>query len=487
MQTPSGYGFCDTSFYTMTSLLQVRQLVACLAFAVLAVGCSEMGPEADGPLTIRVVSGNQQEVPQGESLAAPVVVEVSNSAGDGVAGVPITVIPTKGDGRIEPGDRMTDSDGRVELQWRLGDDREHAMRLTLPDGQVSQTTMTAKTTFRYVPPEPIGDGWPTNALDPASSQAQAISDGVDAIRDGSYTKVHSLLVVHQGELVFETYFSGKNSQGTSITFDRDTEHEVQSSSKSFRSALMGIAIDQGVIDGVDQKIQALYPEHAALFTGTKTDITVEHILTMSSGIQWDEFTTASSNVLDAMYRLPLGQRPEFVLSQPMQYPPGSQWVYNTGASQMLESMIVNASGAPLQTFVAQYYTDLVEGPSVSEAYPFGGTILPRSMAKLGQVFLDDGMWKTTRVVSSEWVEQSIQPRFTVNGSLGYGYQWWSRSYSTSAGTFDAYYAAGNGGQYIIVVDDLELVAVFTGGHFGSNESETFHALLARYILPAFAS
>jgi CubicO group peptidase (beta-lactamase class C family) len=172
----------------------------------------------------------------------------------------------------------------------------------------------------------------------------------------------------------------------------------------------------------------------------------------------------------------------------MQYAPGTQWVYNTGASQMIGDMVVEASGIPLSTFVRQYYSDLVESASPPGiAYPLGTTILPRDMAKLGQVFLDDGMWKTTRVVSSEWVQQSTQARFPINATTGYGYQWWTRRYSTSAGVFDAFYAAGNGGQYIIVVENLELVVVFTGGHFGSGQAEQVHALMERRLLPAFAS
>lgn len=479
----------------MTSSPPTRQLVLLLALAVallglamLLGGCSETGPQADPILTLRVVSGNEQSVVQGDPLPEPIVVEVRGfTTGEGVADVPVSVAVLEGDGRLAPGDRRTGPDGRLELAWTLGSARNHSLRLTIPEGQTTQATVRATTTFRYVPPETIGDGWPTAALDPASSRAQSVLAAIDAIRDGTYTKVHSLLLVHQGELVFETYFPGQTSQGASVAFDRDTPHEAQSATKSFRSLLIGLAIDHGFIQGTDQSLRSLFPQYESLFSGTKNDINVEHILTMSSGIQWNEFA-ASPNILDSMYQLHPTRRSEFVLQQPMQYVPGSQWVYNTGASQLIGDMVVEASGMPLATFVRQYYSDLVEsaGPP-GIAYPLGATILPRDMAKLGQVFLADGMWKTTRVVSGEWVEESIQPRFTVNGSLGYGYQWWSRQYSTSAGAFDAYYAAGNGGQYIIVVDDLELVAVFTGGHFGSAQSESFHGLLARYVLPAFDS
>jgi len=473
----------------MTVLPRLRQLVACLSLIAFVAGCSEMGPEAEGPFTIRVVSGNQQVVPQGELLPAPIVVEVRDAAGDGVADVPITVLLVKGDGRVEPGERMTGPDGQLSLQWRLGDDREHAFRVKLSDGQTSQANVTAKTTFRYVSPDAISDGWPTSALDPNAARTQAILEGVDDMRDGVYTKVHSMLVVHEGQLIFETYFPGQDSQGNSFNFDRDTPHEAQSATKSFRSTMMGIAIDKGFVDGVGQSIASLFPQHAALFTGTKQDITVADVLTMSSGLNWDEVTsTSGANTLSTMYSLPATQWDDYVFGRPMRDTPGTRWEYNTGASIQLNPMVMSASGMSMAAFVKQYYSDLVESPTVPGiGYPLGARILPRDMAKLGQVFLDDGMWKTTRVVSSEWVEQSTQARFPVSGQTSYGYQWWTRSYSTLTGTYDAFYAAGNGGQFIIVVDALDLVVVFTGGHFGSGEADQVHALMERRILRAFES
>ena len=448
-----------------------------------------MEPEPDAVLTLRVVSGDQQVVTQGETLPEPILLEVRDSStGNGVASVPITVRVTKGDGRVEPGDRTTGPDGRLALRWTLGEDLEHGLRLTLPEGQTSRATLTATTTFRYTPPESIQDGWPTAALDPSDARLAGLLQGIDDLRAGVYSKIHSVLAVHHGDLVFETYFPGQTSQGTTVNFDRETPHEAQSATKSFRSTMMGIAIDKGFVESVDQTVESLFPEYGALFTGTKQDITVEDVLTMSSGLNWDERTSApGANTLSTMYGMPAANWGGYVFGRPMRDAPGSTWEYNTGASIQLNPMVMNASGMPMASFVRQYYSDLVESADVPGiGYPLGARILPRDMAKLGQVFLDDGMWKTTRVVSSAWVEQSTQSRFPINATTGYGYQWWTRRYSTSAGTFDAFYAAGNGGQFIIVVEELELVMVFTGGHFGSAQAEQVHALMERRIIPAFA-
>ena len=117
--------------------------------------------------------------------------------------------------------------------------------------------------------------------------------------------------------------------------------------------------------------------------------------------------------------------------------------------------------------------------------PLGASTRPRDMLKLGQVFLTRGMWKETRVLSEWWVDESLTERFQFSGGVGYGYQWWMRTLNTNAGTYRVQYAAGNGGQYIILVRELDLVIVSTGGNFGSSLMDQIWSMLENGILPAF--
>ena len=468
----------------------LRGVVAVLSTGLLTTGCSDNPVDEGGEPTLRLVSGAGQRALQGDLLPEPLILQVTDSNTQGVPGVAVLVQVSEGGGQIENADVRTDAEGKAVFEWRLGEEWHQAVRISLAEGMGQPLTASANATYRYERPLAVTDGWPTSSVDLHGPNTPQLLGAVDEIRAGVYPEVHSLLVVQGGSLVLEAYFPGHDSQGQLIAFSRTTPHEAQSATKSFRSAMMGIAIDQGYVSGVDQALYTFFPEYEALFTGTKRDITVEDVLTMSTGLDWNEWLSFDdpANTLREMYSLPAPQWAEYVLSRPMRYTPGSQFVYNTGASIMLNRMIMNASGMPMLNFVHQHYSTRVESTGAPGiGYPLGASILPRDMAKLGQVFLDDGLWKGARVVSSSWVQQSTQARFQVNAGTGYGYQWWTRTYATSAGSYDAFYAAGNGGQYIIVVDALDLVIVFTGGNFGSAQAEQAHTLVERHVIPGLVS
>ena len=160
-----------------------------------------------------------------------------------------------------------------------------------------------------MPPQ-TGDGWQT--ADPASVglDAKKLDQAVARIRDGTYQNVHSLLVVKDGKLVFEEYFrgytwsySGDQFRGDLVDFDRDTRHNLASVTKSFTSALVGIALDQGLIGGVEDKVFAYFPEYAHLQEDGKDRITLEHLLTMRSGLEWNEMELPYDNTRNDLVQL----------------------------------------------------------------------------------------------------------------------------------------------------------------------------------------
>ncbi|HPD96159.1 MAG TPA: serine hydrolase [Tenuifilaceae bacterium] len=342
----------------------------------------------------------------------------------------------------------------------------------------------------YTTPELTNDGWEVATLDTNNKTVRNMFVAVDNIKNRVYTEIHSLLIVHHGKLVFEAYYPGHNSDGEYISFTRDVPHEVQSASKSFRSALIGIAIDKGFISNVDAKLFSFFPEYDYLANDQKDKITLEHVLTMSSGLEWDEWSYPygdERNSLSSMYQLPYTNWAYYVLSQPVAYEPGSTWVYSTGASIMLNNIIIHSININFSSFVSQYYSNLIESSNLpGVGNPLGGSTIPRDMAKLGYIYLYNGKWKNTQIISKDWVEKSIVKRFNLWNGEGYGYQWWLRSFTTKKNTYDAFYASGNGGQYIIVIKDLDLVIVFTGGNFNSSEGmQQPFTITEDYVLPAF--
>jgi CubicO group peptidase (beta-lactamase class C family) len=326
--------------------------------------------------------------------------------------------------------------------------------------------------YVYTQPPETGDGWTTSSLEGTGVDVSRLEALVNAARDGTFDRLHSVLLAHRGRLVFEEYFPGYRSasgrlEGKWIEYDRDTKHECQSATKSFRSALVGIAIDQGYIDSVDAPLLSFFPEFADLNTGERSEITLRHLLTMSSGLDWPETAYGfpdDRNPLWQMYQRPRSSWARFVLERPMAATPGSVWNYNTGLSILMKEILDRATASRAESFAdSQLFEKMESRPQ--NGFPFVDFVLPRDMAKLGQVFLSGGWWKETRVVSQEWIDASTQRYFTAPWSPpydeGYGFQWWLRT---------------------LVIEDLDLVVVFTAGYFGS--SDPVLDWLEGYVLPA---
>ncbi|MCP5050781.1 MAG: serine hydrolase [bacterium] len=444
--------------------------------------------------TLELVTGGNQVGDMGQVLARPVVIRVLDSQGTPKPGAVVTVTVTQGDGNLNQSGFSADASGQVTIWWELGSDYKNTLRVTL---QVAEDyphlpptlTVTAVSLYVYRVPEEIPDGWETGAIDSNTVDLETIEGVLDNIRSGAYEKIHSVLMVKSGKLIFEEYFPGVDSNGNSIDYDRDTKHEVQSASKSVRSALIGIAIDHGFIESEDVDLFSFYPEYAYLNTGLKTNIKLDHVLTMSTGFEWHENDypfTDSRNTLTQLYNLPNTQWSRFVLEQPIAEEPGTTWLYNTGASLMLNDILSKVTGMRADHFADQYLYNKMESANVADHWPpLASGLLPRDMAKLGWVFLNKGYWKDTRIVSESWIEKSTQKRFQVGNKTGYGFQWWMFPFTVNGEVVESFYASGNGGQYIFVFPSIDMVIVFTGGNFFSSTAGQVFGMLEEQILPAF--
>ena len=344
--------------------------------------------------------------------------------------------------------------------------------------------ISAQALYNYEIPVKRNDGIEVeNILNRNSIRPNSIFKGIDNIRKGQFKEMHSVLIVKDDKLMVEEYFSGHNSNGELIHFDINTPHEQQSASKSFRSMLIGLATDNGYIEGTEEKLYTFFPELSYLKENGKQDITLEHILTMSSGLSWNEWTEIP-NDLSEMYSKPFAQWHTHVLEKPLAFQPGKKFVYNTGASIMLNRILENATGMSLSEFTKTYFMDRTNSILLSNNQNLQAKKLPRDMLKLGMIYLNKGKWKEEQIVSENWVEKSLQPQFDVpEVGAKYGYQWWIRNLKTSNSTFECQYASGNGGQFIMIVKELNLVVVFTGGNFGGG-GHAFEMML-KHILPAF--
>ncbi|KKO52988.1 serine hydrolase domain-containing protein [Paenibacillus sp. DMB20] len=277
--------------------------------------------------------------------------------------------------------------------------------------------------------------------------------------------LRSCLISRNGRLIFEHYRNRHVPEETA---------KVNSCTKSFLSALICIAMDQGILPGPKTRIAEFFPRLAADPDPRKREITLEHLLTMTAGFQWTEFGGQKS--FPRMTRSP--HWIDFVLDQPMSEMPGTRMEYNSGVSQLLSAILVQAAGVKTARFAE---TELF-GPLGIEDYKweadpqgihtggYGLWLRPADMLKFGRLYLQLGRWEQEQLISKERVIRSVQPAIPANApNRGfYGWHWWTDTYEAEADgdgpgspAFGYYYARGYAGQFIYVVPILETVVVLT--------------------------
>ncbi len=273
-------------------------------------------------------------------------------------------------------------------------------------------------------------------------------------------RLYSLLVSHDGELILERYFNGK---------DRTDIANVKSVSKSIVSALVGIAIEHDYIQGVDQPIGDYFADRLSGDRNeAKQQITIDDLLTMQAGLE----TTSnrnygawvqSSNWID------------FALGQPLERPPGRRMQYSTGNTHLLSAILTQATGKTTLEFAREMLGEplgfrLAPWPRDPQGIYFGGNdmeLTPRQMLAFGELYLSGGSANGRQIVPADWIDASLEARTESTREEGryYGYGWWIRD---MAG-FETPYAWGYGGQFILLVPELGLVVVTTSSSFPSRD------------------
>ena len=342
-------------------------------------------------------------------------------------------------------------------------------------------------------PERTTDGWRTSKPSAAGADVGPLHSMIDAVASGDLPLTHSILIARSGELIVEEYFYG---------YDRDTLHDMRSASKSIASTLIGLAADRGMIKGSSATVLPYFPEYRSYesWHPAKAAIRIRDLLTMSSGLDAND-SDPESVAAEGAYQSQ-SRQPDWVklsLDAPMVSEPGTHLIYGSANPLILGGILDNVVGGRVEWFAEtslfaplgiENYRIYMDPTGVP--YMGGGVHLrPRDMLKYGQMYLDGGRWQGQRVLSEGWVEESfgkygrIEP-LDRNGNE-YGYLWWHEMYEISGSSVASIEARGNGGQYIFVVPELELVAVITSGNYRGGLSMTRQPqrIFKQYILPAF--
>ncbi len=345
--------------------------------------------------------------------------------------------------------------------------------------------------YRYTVPEQLDDGWPTGSLVEVDIEQEPIVEMFDGILSGRYRNIHSVLMIRHGRLVAEEYFRGTTAWGQDIDFQRNTLHAVYSVTKSVTSALVGIAMEKGEIRGLDARMLDLLPSYADLLsTGGKKAILLRHFLSMTGGLEWDEWTYSYTDSRNSHVQMQeADDAVRYVLEQPLVDPPGTVFTYNSGISIALGEALYSVTGRKadeltrLQLFepmgISKVEWEIYSGGLVETG---GGlSMRPRDMGKFGLLYLQDGVWNGQQLVPRDWVRESTKKQAPL---WGYGYHWWVDSLDTGSGMVDSFSAQGYAGQFIFVVPDLDLVTVFTAGNVRLRLANQPYDMMRKHILPA---
>lgn len=356
--------------------------------------------------------------------------------------------------------------------------------------------------FSYSVPADIGDGWPTGDLAAEGIDTPTIVDMMDRILFGSFPGIDSIAIARNGKLLLYWYDTGRKlDEFDDWIGNRDRErHVLHSTSKSFTSALIGIAIDRGFIASTQVGFYGMFPYSSYANPDTrKDDMTLEDALTMRLGLRWDEWSwpyTDSRNDL-ATLTSRHSDWPKALLDLPMIHDPGTVFAYNTAATTTIGQALENATGQPMAQFAnANLFYPMqindAEWATTPTGLPVGGSGLflrTRDLAKFGQLYVDGGVWQGQRLVSAAWVAESVVPRVDlssiVGDATGYGYQWWLDELDYGTATVETWSTRGYGGQYVFCVPSLNLVVAFTGHNYDNSRGiEGLFTMMRLYILAA---
>jgi CubicO group peptidase (beta-lactamase class C family) len=337
-----------------------------------------------------------------------------------------------------------------------------------------------------------GEDWQITSPEQEGLDAPSIAQLDEQLRAGEHGYVDSMLIIRNGRLAFEAYYendyqsinadlvTGESGPWNYYDFNwhpfhmGSDLHTVQSTTKSFMSALVGIAIDRGDLPGVSATLGELLP-HRGISDPQKAAITLENILTMTPGFEWEEDVSYWDPRNDGIQVESTDDWVAYLLAKPLVHDQGTSYKYNSTNTQLMSEMVSTATGRPLN----EYADEFLFGPIGVKDYFWkdapegfkdvaGGLYLkPRDLARFGLLFGRDGAPENSGF------------------NVGYGYQWWIYNHGDDGKPF-MYGTWGWGGQFALIVPELDLVAVFTGWNVydGQDNEYPFRLFYDRVVLTA---
>lgn len=321
--------------------------------------------------------------------------------------------------------------------------------------------------YAYKTPESLDDGLEVANINVLTGDSLAIFTLLSNIISQEYGRLESLLVMKDSMLVLEEYFYG---------YDRAQHHNIYSVTKSIASLQLGIVLEEHKEVEISTPLFDFFPEYDSLANDGKEQVTLEHLLTMTAGFPVDEkpVWVDQDNQLFS------------ILSQTLVHVPGEVFQYNNDNSILLGGILQNITGESADQLVKKSFFDPMGITNYQWSFVNGLPqchsdlqMLPRDMVKIGQLVLNDGMWRENQLVSKAWIRESTRPHLPESEHFDYGYHWWHRSAGNeiwwnrpegeSNEEHDMVIALGFGGQHIFIIRDLNMVVVTTASDYADSD------------------
>jgi len=318
------------------------------------------------------------------------------------------------------------------------------------------------------------------------SSALKLTEMERLISKDSLPNTHSVLISKKGNIVYENYFDG---------YHANIPHDMKSASKSISSAIVGIAKDKLLFSSLEQSIFDFLPnEYQTLKDSLKSEIDIQSLLTMSSGLDADDYTRERKSSASENSYQPTRDWTKTVLKAKMMNKPNTKANYGSANPYLLGVAIDSIVPEPLELFIDKNLFQklnisnyIIQTDPKGKPYFGGGMYLtPKGMLKFGELYLNKGKLESKRMLSKKWVKNSFKNYRNLENvpdQNGYGYLWWHNTYQVNRKSIESIEARGAGGQYIFVVPRLKTVVVITSGNYRNGKTQQPEIIFEKYILP----
>ena len=333
----------------------------------------------------------------------------------------------------------------------------------------------------------------------SNSQATNLSQLSNEIVHHPELNIHSILITKNDRLIYEKYFSGKDESWGKplgvVHFDAEKLHDLRSITKSLVGTLIGIALHEGHIKNLDQKVTEFFPN--VKLSDSWSKVTIRHLLTMSAGIEWIEDVPYNDPANDEGIFIRSGGDIGTVFSKKFLAQPGKEFLYNGGLTEILGRIITRATGKPIENYFEEKLLTPLQidrknyqwiGSKDLPSAASGLRLRPADLHKIASLFIHDGKFQDFQVIQEDWIREATQSKISVpesamgGGYQAYGYQWWIPAF-LGEGSASAFVGHGNGGQFLLIIPKSKIIVQILAGNY-NRRSSVNSDLLEKWIFPA---